>query len=106
MIRVLAVVLTAMALATAPAAQADPQDLEPECSSGQVAQTGECTTETIVGRAGGRAIPLGNFPGANPNIPPGLTPTNLPVLLPLGLTPRNLPTVLPLGLTPQNLPVS
>ena len=101
----LAVALTAVALAGAPAAVADPQNLEPECSSGQVAQAGECTPE-VIGRVGGRNIPLGNFPGANPNIPPGLTPTNLPVLLPLGLTPRNLPTVLPLGLTPQPLPVS
>lgn len=106
MIRLLVVALTAAALAGAPAAVADPQDLEPECSSGQVSQTGECTTETIIGRVGGRNIALGNFPGANPNIPPGLTPTNLPVLLPLGLTPRNLPSVLPLGLTPQNLPPS
>lgn len=101
----LVVALAAIALAGAPAAGADPQDLEPECSSGQVSQTGECTTEMIIGRAGGRNIALGNFPGANPNIPPGLTPTNLPLLLPLGLTPRNLPTVLPLGLTPQNLPL-
>lgn len=100
----LVVTLAATALAGAPAAMADPQDLEPECSSGQVSQTGECT-ETIVGRAGNRNIALGNFPGANPGIPPGLTPTNLPLLLPLGLTPRNLPIVLPLGLTPQNLPL-
>lgn len=101
----LAVSLSALALAGAPAASADPQDLEPECTSGQIAQAGECTTE-VIGRVGGRNIPLGNFAGANPNIPPGLTPTNLPVLLPLGLTPRNLPVILPLGLTPQNLPVA
>ena len=101
----LAVTLAATALAGAPAAVADPQDLEPECSSGQVSPTGECTTDVFIGRAGGRNIALGNFPGANPGMPPGLTPTNLPLLLPLGLTPRNLPTVLPLGLTPQNLPL-
>jgi len=101
----LVVTLTAAALAGAPAALADPQNLDPECSSGQVSPTGECATEVIIGRAGGRNIALGNFPGANPNIPPGLTPTNLPLLLPLGLTPRNLPTLLPLGLTPQNLPL-
>ena len=104
MIRTLVVALTAIALAGAPAALADPQDLEPECS-GQLAQAGECTPQTIIGRAGGRNIPVGNCPGANPNIPPGLTPTNLPLLLPLGLTPRNLPVMLPLGLTPQNFPV-
>jgi hypothetical protein len=100
-----ALTLIAMSLASAPAAVADPTDLEPDCSTGQVSQTGECTTETIIGRVGGRTVPLGNFPGANPNIPPGLTPTNLPLLLPLGLTPRNLPVVLPLGLTPQNVPL-
>ena len=105
MVRLLALTLAATVLAGAPVAVADPQDLEPECS-GQIAQAGECTPGPIVGRAGGRNIPLGNFPGANPNIPPGLTPTNLQVLLPLGLTPRDLPTVLPLGLTPQNLPFS
>ena len=105
MIRMLAVALTAVSLAWAPAALAEPADLEPECSTGQVTQTGECVTETIIGRVGGRVVPLGNFPGANPNIPPGLTPTNLPLLLPLGLTPRNLPTVLPLGLTPQPIPL-
>ena len=101
----LLVALTVSALAGAPVAAADPQDLEPECS-GQVAQAGECTPETIVGRVGGQNVQLGNFPGANPNIPPGLTPINLQVVLPLGLTPRDLPTVLPLGLTPQNLPFS
>ena len=96
--------LSAMALAGATAALADPQDLVPECTEGQVAQVGECTPRPIVGREGGRNVPLGNFPGANPNIPPGLTPTNLPILLPLGLTPRTLPILLPLGLTPQNMP--
>ncbi len=99
-----AVAFVAISLASAPAAVADPTNLEPECSTGQVSQTGECTTETIIGRVGGRTVPLGNFPGANPNLPPGLTPANLPLLLPLGLTPRNLPTVLPLGLTPQIVP--
>ena len=102
----MAVAVSAAWIVTAPRAVADPEILVPECTGGQVAQTGECTAQPIVGRSGGRSIPLGNFPGANPNIPPGLTPTNLPVLLPLGLTPRNLPTVLPLGLTPQILPLS
>ena len=105
MIRLLAAALAVTSFAAVPVAVADPQDLEPECS-GQIAQAGECLPETVIGRVGGRNLPLGIFPGANPNIPPGLTPTNLPLLLPLGLTPRDLPSVLPLGLTPQNLPVS
>ncbi len=100
----LALALLGVSLTGAPMAAADPEILEPECSSGQIAQAGACVPEPI-GRIGGRPIPLGNFPGANPNLPPGLTPTYLPVVLPLGLTPRNLPAVLPLGLTPQNVPL-
>ena len=55
MIRLLVATLAATALAGAPVAVADPQDLEPECS-GQVAQAGECTPGPIVARLHGELV--------------------------------------------------
>ena len=106
---VLAPVVSA-ALATAPVAAADPEILVPGCAEGQVAQPGECAPEAV--DITDAAIPLfpgpgadgplipGAFPGANPNIPPGPTPFDFPVVIPLGVTPFNVPINLPLGPTP------
>ena len=93
----LAAALLAAALAGAPAAGADPEDLLPPCSIGQVPQAGECIPNPLEGFFGDAA-------GANPNTPTiGLTPFNQPVVLPLGPVPQNLPGNLPLGPTPPNV---
>lgn len=94
--------LLAAAVLTAPAAGADPNDLVPQCTGGQVPETGECKASP------GEAFnPLegffGDAPGGNPNTPAVLTPQFQPVLIPLGLTPANLPVVFPLGVTPPNV---
>ncbi|MFM9035834.1 MAG: hypothetical protein ACKOQ4_16400 [Mycobacterium sp.] len=100
MIRLSLVLMSVSAVVCAPAATADPNNLVPDCTSGQVAQPGECAPELKV-VAGQSGLPLfGMFPGANPNIPPTITPANFPTVFPLGVTPRDVPTVLPLGLTP------
>lgn len=101
MIRVLAVSLSAAGLMTAPSAAADPQDLVPGCS-GQVAVPGECAPQPEESAAELLLLTPGAFPGANPNIPPGPTPLNFPVVLPLGVTPFNIPPNLPLGPTPPS----
>ena len=102
MIRLVASALLVSAIASAPAALADPNDLVPTCSSGQVAETGECNAAPAEA-----ANPLegffGDAPGGNPNTPAGLTPRYQPVVVPLGLTPGNLPVTLPLGVTPPNV---
>lgn len=96
MIRRVATTLMAAAFTATPTAGADPQILVPECSSGQVAQAGECAANPLEGS-------FGDAPGANPNIPVGLTPQSQPVVSPLGLLPANLPGNLPLGPTPPNV---
>ena len=92
----------AMAVLAAPAAVADPNDLVPTCTGGQVAQAGECNAAPEAS-----ANPLegffGDAPGGNPNVPAGLTPQQQPVVVPLGLLPANLPVVFPLGVTPPNV---
>lgn len=106
MIRGLLTAMMFASLAAAPAAAADPNDLVPGCE-GQVAAPGECTPQpeeaAEAAVAGGLdtlpGIP-GAFPGANPNIPPGPTPFDFPVVIPLGVTPFNVPINLPLGPTP------
>lgn len=94
--------LLAVAVLTAPAAGADPNDLVPQCTGGQVAQAGEC-----IAAPAEEFNPLegffGDAPGGNPNTPAGLTPQFQPVVAPLGLTPANLPVVFPLGVTPPNI---
>ncbi len=108
MIRLPATVLLAVSLAgslvAVPTASAVPAVPPPDCTSDQVPLAGQCIARSPAGRPGPQNPLFALFPGANPNLPPGLTPTNLPVVLPLGLTPRNVPTVLPLGLTPQTFP--
>lgn len=96
MMRPLSAVLLVSAFACAPAAGADPEILMPGCTGGQVPQAGACAAESS-------EIDLGDAPGANPNVGVGLTPGQLPNVLPLGVTPWNLPVVLPLGVTPPNL---
>lgn len=100
--------LITLSFAAAPAAAADPEILVPGCTGGEVPQPGECVigaaeaAEEIAAEDG----PLfpGFFPGANPNLPPGPTPLNFPVVLPLGVTPFNIPSNLPLGPTPPTRP--
>ena len=98
MIRFAAAAVLAAAVATAPAATADPSILVPDCTSGQVAQAGACIANNPFEGF------FGDAPGANPNVPAGLTPQNQPVLAPLGLTPQDFPVVFPLGVTPPNIP--
>ena len=98
--------LVVVSFIAAPTAAADPADLVPGCSEGQVAAPGACAPvveDTITGGPLGAfpGIP-GAFPGANPNLPPGPTPRNFPVVLGLGVTPFNVPSNLPLGPTPPS----
>lgn len=98
MVRLVTAALLAAALLGAPAATADPEDLLPPCTGGQVPQSGECVSDNPLEGFFGDAV------GANPNIPTiGLTPLNQPVVLPLGPVPQNLPGNLPLGPTPPNI---
>lgn len=101
MIRLLVAAVLPLAILTAPAAGADPNDLVPGCTSGQVPEAGECNPVPA------EVNPLegffGDAPGGNPNTPAILTPQFQPVIVPLGLTPQNLPVVFPLGITPPNI---
>lgn len=104
MIRWLAGGAVLVAFATAPVAAADPRDLEPGCTGGQVAQAGECTPAAeeaaVEGALGALPGIPGAFPGANPNLPPAVLPLNFPLVLPLGPVPFHVPQNLPLGPTP------
>lgn len=96
MIRFVAAGLLLAGVAGMPTAVADPQILVPGCTSGQVAEAGECAPNPLEGF-------FGDAVGANPNIPLGLTPLLQPVVVPLGPVPQNLPGNLPLGPTPPNV---
>ncbi len=96
MIRFLTAALLAVAAITAPTALADPNNLVPECTGGQVPEPGQCNASPLDGL-------FGDAPGGNPNTQTGLTPQLQPVVAPLGLTPGNLPVLLPLGVTPPNV---
>jgi len=102
MIRFMVAVVLPLAILTAAPAAADPNDLVPACTGGQVAETGECNAAPVE-----VANPLegffGDAPGGNPNTPAGLTPQQQPVVVPLGVLPANLPVVFPLGVTPPNV---
>ncbi len=63
----------AVALLTAPAAGADPQDLEPYCTGGQEPTTGEC-------QAPPGDVYIDDAPGANPRVPVGLDPESVPAV--------------------------
>ncbi|MBU3751244.1 MAG: hypothetical protein FGM52_12500 [Mycobacterium sp.] len=99
MIRLAAPVLVFVSFTVAPVAAADPEILVPDCG-GQVAVPGECAPAPEESAAELLLLTPGAFPGANPNVPPGPTPLNFPVVLPLGVTPFNIPPNLPLGPTP------
>lgn len=71
--RTLAVMLTAAALAGAPAAIADPEILEPYCSAGQEPTAGECLP------APDEAY-VNDSPGADPDVAVGLDPETVPVV--------------------------
>lgn len=73
MIRLLAAAALALALLTAPAVGADPQDLEPYCTGGQVPTAGECQPQP-------GAVETDNAPGADPRVPLGLDPESVPAV--------------------------
>ena len=56
-----------------PTAAADPQDLVPYCTGGQVPTTGECKQAP-----GG--VYTDNAPGADPQLPMGLDPGSVPAV--------------------------
>lgn len=67
------VLIALAALLAAPPAGADPDDLEPTCSSGQVPQAGACKPQS-------NGVQTGDAPGANPEIPLGLNPESVPAV--------------------------
>jgi len=103
MIRFVVAVVLPLAILVAPPAVAEPNDLVPACTGGQVAETGECTAVAPEAAVNPLEGFFGDAPGGNPNIPAGLTPLLQPVVVPLGLLPGNLPVVFPLGVTPPNI---
>ncbi len=73
MIRRCAAGLFAVALLTAPTAGADPEDLEPYCTGGQVPTTGECMPQP-------GDVYTDDAPGGNPNVPVGVDPESVPAV--------------------------
>lgn len=69
---VVSVLALLAALLVAPPAGADPEDLLPNCSSGQVPQAGACKAPSGAGHA--------DAPGANPGVPLGLNPESVPAI--------------------------
>jgi hypothetical protein len=69
----LAGLLTFAALLWAPTAGADPEDLEPYCTGGQVPETGECLLQP-------QSVYIDDAPGANPQMPLGLDPESVPAV--------------------------
>lgn len=65
--------LLGAALLFAPISAADPQDLEPYCSSGQVPTAGQC--KPLPGQT-----QVNEAPGANPDVPVGLDPESVPAV--------------------------
>ncbi|HOB48427.1 MAG TPA: hypothetical protein PKK01_03825 [Mycobacterium sp.] len=63
----------AAVMLAAPQAGADPEDLEPTCTSGQVPQAGACKPPSTGDTSG-------SAPGADPQIPLGLTPESVPAV--------------------------
>ena len=61
------------ALLAAPHAAADPEDLEPYCTSGQVPEPGACKPQS-------GDVYVDDAPGANPQIPIGLNPESVPAV--------------------------
>jgi len=52
-------------------AAADPTDLEPYCTGGQMPAAGECLLQP-------QSVYIDDAPGANPQIPTGLDPGSVP----------------------------
>lgn len=73
MIRVSLAGFFAAALLAAPTAAADPQDLEPYCTAGQVPATGQC--KPLPGD-----VYTDDAPGADPQLPLGLDPGSVPAV--------------------------
>ena len=73
MIRLSAAGVLAVALLVAPSAGADPQDLEPYCTAGQVPATGECKPQP-------GDVYTDDAPGADPNLTLGLDPGSVPAV--------------------------
>jgi len=69
----LAGLLVVAALVSGPDAAADPEDLEPYCTGGQVAETGECLPPP-------ESVYIDDAPGANPEMPMGLDPETVPAV--------------------------
>ena len=91
-----------LAFLAAPTAAADPNDLVPTCTGGQVPEAGECNAAPVEATNPLEGV-FGDAAGGNPNTQVGLTPQNQPMLVPLGVLPANLPVVFPLGVTPPNV---
>lgn len=67
----LAVLAVVAACAGSPAAAADPEILEPYCTSGQVPTTDAC-------KPAPDEVYVNNAPGADPDVPLGLDPETVP----------------------------
>jgi len=61
------------ALLGVPNASADPTDLEPYCTGGQVPDTGECLLQP-------QSVYIDDAPGASPQVPTGLDPESVPAV--------------------------
>jgi hypothetical protein len=61
------------ALMGAANAAADPEDLEPYCTGGQVPETGECLLQP-------QSVYIDDAPGADPEMPTGLDPESVPAV--------------------------
>lgn len=73
MVRLMVSALLAAGLAFAPQAGADPDILTPNCTGGQVPETGEC--KPVPGD-----VHVDGAPGVNPEVPLGLDPENVPAV--------------------------
>ncbi|MEI7717824.1 MAG: hypothetical protein WCI78_17355 [Mycobacterium sp.] len=65
--------LLVAALTASPTAVADPEDLEPYCTGGQMPDTGECLLQP-------QSVYIDDATGANPQVPTGLDPGSVPAV--------------------------
>ncbi|MCB0924598.1 MAG: hypothetical protein KDB50_08705 [Mycobacterium sp.] len=70
---VAAVFAISVSVIAAPQAGADPDILTPDCSSGQIPETGECQPEP-------NDVYVDNAPGPDPEVPVGLNPESVPAV--------------------------
>ena len=73
MIRLAVCALVGTALLLPPQAGADPDILTPNCTSGQVPETGEC-------KPAPDDVRVDDAPGANPGVPLGVDPDSVPAV--------------------------